>query len=133
MLEGKLQVMLYVSDLERSVEFYRDRLGFGFSGYWDDATDEVVEDWDDVEEPGYAEVTVGEDSVGLHPDPDFEPGRTRIKISFTVDDVDAIYEAAVADGVVEATEPEDFPWGARMFTITDPDGHEIDFVQPLEG
>jgi lactoylglutathione lyase len=132
MLEAKLQVMLYVSDLKRSVEFYRDRLGFGFSGYWDNATNEVVESWDDVEEPGYAEVQVGEDTVGLHPDPDFEPGRTRIKISFTVDDADAIYEAAVDEGV-EATEPRDFPWGARMFTVTDPDGHQMDFVQPLEG
>ena len=131
MLEGKLGVMLYVRDLKRSVEFYRDCLGFEFAGYWDNATNEVVEDFDDVQEPGYAEVRIGQDSVGLHPDPDFEPGRTRVKLSFTVPDADAIYDA-LADHGVETDEPKDFPWGARMFSVTDPDEHEMDFVQPLE-
>ena len=89
MLDGELGVMLYVSDLRRSAEFFRDKLGFGFQGYWDDATREVFENWDDVDD-------------------------------------------RVTSNGVDATEPQDFPWGARMFTVTDPDGHEYDFLEPLE-
>ena len=129
-MDAKLGVMLYVSDLKRSAEFYR-ALGFGFEGYWDNVTNEVVEAWEDVQEPGYAEVRAGEASLGLHPDPDFESGPVRVKPSFTVGDVDAVFDAAVRAGA-DAIEPRDFPWGARMFTVTDPDGHKIDFVQPLE-
>lgn len=131
MLDGDLGVMLYVSDLKRTAEFFRDTLGFGFEGYWDDASQTVHEDWQAVDKPGYASVTIGDDEVGLHPDPDFEPGRTRIKLSVTVEDVDALYERVRSQGV-EATEPQDYPWGARMFTVTAPDGHALDFVEPLE-
>ncbi len=132
MLDGELGVMLYVSDLKRTVEFLRDGLGFGFTGYWDNASGEVVVEWEEVEDPGYASVRIGDDEIGLHPDSDFEPGETRIKLSFTVEDVDAVHRRAVEHGV-EATEPQDRPWGARMFTVTDHDGHEYDFLTPLDG
>ena len=131
MIDAKLGVMLYVADLKESVEFYRDKLGFGFHGYWDNATNEVVEQWEDLQEPGYASVTVGEDDIGLHPHPDFEEGPANIKINFEIDDADALYEEFTSKGV-EASEPQDFPWGARMFTVVDPNGHKIDFLEHLE-
>jgi len=27
--------------------------------------------------------------------------------------------------------PKDAPWGERFFHVTDPDGHEISFAEPL--
>ena len=44
MLEGKLLPMLYVHDLVRSVEFYRDVLGFEFAGWWDESKRSFVTD-----------------------------------------------------------------------------------------
>jgi catechol 2,3-dioxygenase-like lactoylglutathione lyase family enzyme len=38
MLEGKLLPMLYVSDVPRSVAFYRDVIGFDFRGLRDEAS-----------------------------------------------------------------------------------------------
>jgi lactoylglutathione lyase len=129
-MSDAMGVMLYVSDLKASTEFFRDVLGFEFTGYWDDATQSVVQSWDEADEPGYAEVAWQGAEVGIHPDPDFESGPTTIKAYFYTDDVDGIWER-VRQTDAEATEPQDFPWGARMFTVTTPDGHQIDFLEEL--
>lgn len=51
---------------------------------------------------------------------------------FYVDDVDALFERALAAGLAPATRPADAPWRERFFHIKDPDGHEISFAQPLQ-
>lgn len=48
-----------------------------------------------------------------------------------VDDVDAMYERALAAGLSPSMEPSDAPWGERYFHIDDPDGHEVSFARPL--
>lgn len=50
---------------------------------------------------------------------------------FWVDDVDAMYERALAAGIRPDTEPADAPWGERYFHLRDPDGHEVSFARPL--
>ena len=48
-----------------------------------------------------------------------------------VDDVDAMYERAVAASLAPSMAPSDAPWGERYFHIDDPDGHEVSFARPL--
>jgi len=129
-MSDHMGVMMYVSDLKTATEFFRDALGFEFKGYWDDTTQSVVESWEAADDPGYAEVVWGDAEIGLHPDPDFESGPTTVKAYFYTTDVDAVWERATDYGA-ETTEPKDFPWGARMITVTTPDGHEIDFLETL--
>ena len=50
---------------------------------------------------------------------------------FHVADVDAFYAHALAQGLAPDTQPRDAVWGERYFHITDPDGHELSFAQPL--
>jgi catechol 2,3-dioxygenase-like lactoylglutathione lyase family enzyme len=50
---------------------------------------------------------------------------------FYVDNVDALYERALAAGLDPQFAPLDAEWGERYFHITDPDGHEISFARPL--
>ena len=50
---------------------------------------------------------------------------------FHVDNVDAMYETALAAGYPPDMPPSDAPWGERYFHITDPDGHELSFARPL--
>jgi uncharacterized glyoxalase superfamily protein PhnB len=50
---------------------------------------------------------------------------------FWVDDVDAMYQRAVAAGFDPETSPADAPWGERYFHIQDRDGHELSFARPL--
>ena len=55
------------------------------------------------------------------------------RIVFWVDDVDAMFDRAVAAGCAPLTEPADAPWGERYFHLRDPDGHELSFARPLGG
>jgi catechol 2,3-dioxygenase-like lactoylglutathione lyase family enzyme len=53
------------------------------------------------------------------------------RVIIYVSDVDALYRQALAAGFPPQFEPRDAPWGERYFHITDPDGHELSFAQPL--
>jgi catechol 2,3-dioxygenase-like lactoylglutathione lyase family enzyme len=54
------------------------------------------------------------------------------RVIFHVPDVDAFHERAVEQGLQPDAAPSDAPWGERYFHITDPDGHELSFAQPLQ-
>jgi catechol 2,3-dioxygenase-like lactoylglutathione lyase family enzyme len=49
---------------------------------------------------------------------------------FRVDDVDGLYQAVLAAGYTPAP-PQNGAWGERYFHLTDPNGHELSFAQPL--
>lgn len=53
------------------------------------------------------------------------------RVIFHVDDVDALYERAVAAGLSPRHVPRNADWGERMFAITDPSGHDLSFARPL--
>ena len=128
MAQPTLGVMLYVRDLKRSVAFYRDVMGFEFQGWWDDVNAKVVDDYDDLAQPpGYAEVRVGEQSLGLHPAESITVGE--VVVHLVVDDIRAFHATVQAAGA-EPSEPQLMPWGEWMFTVKDPDGHAWGICQP---
>lgn len=53
------------------------------------------------------------------------------RVIFHVDDVDALYAAAVEKGLTPQASPRDAPWGERMFPIFDPSGHDLSFARRL--
>ena len=53
------------------------------------------------------------------------------RLIFCVADVDALHSRLVAAGCRPDTAPRDAEWGERFFHLTDPDGHELSFAQPL--
>jgi uncharacterized glyoxalase superfamily protein PhnB len=75
---------------------------------------------------------VGDGYLNLQADPAPAP-RERIwgRVIFWVDDVDAMYERALAAGFAPETSPVDASWGERYFHIRDPDGHELSFARPV--
>ncbi len=107
------------TDLERSLAFYRDLLGF------------VVADEMRAEErlvgvllkAGAVELLLSQD--------DFAKGRDRVKgvglrlYAVTRQDVDELAAAIRARGGSLSHEPTDQPWGARDFAVDDPDGFKI--------
>lgn len=125
-----MSVMLYVRDLEASVNFYASQLGFGFKGYWDSVNQRVTAEFSQANDPAYAEVTFGDFRVALHVDREFVRTRSAFELQVGVKDVDALHAQFVA-AQVPVRPPQDFPWGARMFSLTDPDGHVWNFSQPL--
>ena len=130
MYTGKVQVALLVTDVARSVEFYTEVLGFGFSGFWDGENREIVDCWTGESAPEYAEVFAGENPVGLR-----KAGRIvtagTAEFSLCVQDVQRIYESALRMGF-DVPEPEDQPWNARTLSVRDPDGYLWHFIEKKE-
>lgn len=56
------------------------------------------------------------------PDGD-ESGDKGVWMSLWVDDVDAVSEVCVREGIEVALPPTDFPWGTREMHVRHPDGH----------
>jgi lactoylglutathione lyase len=108
-----------VNDLERSIAFYRDVLGFF-----------VKERWEEKGRLTGVEIVAGAVSLGLSQD-DFSKGRDRAKgvghrlWCTTAQDVDALADRIRRSGGRLDQGPIDAPWGARMLTITDPDGFKV--------
>jgi catechol 2,3-dioxygenase-like lactoylglutathione lyase family enzyme len=53
------------------------------------------------------------------------------RVIFYHADVDGLHAKLVAGGYQPEAAPRDAEWGERYFHITDPDGHELSFAQPL--
>ena len=107
---------LATRDMPRSVAFY-DALGFRLH-YGGGAT-------------SFTSYYVGEGHFNIVlAGPEFRPGWWGRAI-FYVNDVDALYQRAVAAGLRPEAPPRDAEWGERFFHILDPDGHELSFAHPL--
>lgn len=100
-------VNVSVSDLDRSVSFFRDRIGFPLK--FADA------------EFGYAEFDTPGAGFALVRDPPSAGRHTGI--GFTVEDLDAAY-ARLSGADVEFTRPPTHEqWGGYMAIFADPDGN----------
>jgi len=139
MFKGPIGVMLYVNDVRRSVDFYRS-LGFELKGYWDVAASRPTSDWEGPGAPVYAEVVVADASIGLMSreqaaavNPATVP-KTSVPPSaehhLQIDDPDAFHRLLTAKGY-KPTEPAETPWGWRMLSLSDPDGHRWNFYKPI--
>ena len=52
-------------------------------------------------------------------------------LEFAVEDVDAEYDRLVKLGIKPDNSPVTLPWNYRYFSVKDPDGNNLDFVQNL--
>ena len=114
---SKMSVALTVGDVERSLRFYVEALGFG-----------VQERWEEDGKLLGAMLTAGECRLGLSQD-DWKKGRDREKgvgsriYAETAQDLDAIARRAREHGG-EAEGPQE-QWGTQALTLTDPDGFKL--------
>lgn len=115
MIEEINAVTLIVSDMRRSVVFYKS-LGF------------VVEHGGPGS--GFTTFRVGRQALNLmEGDPGEVSGWGRVIL--WVDDVDAMHELALREEMIPESAPADAPWGERYFHINDPDGHQLSFARPI--
>jgi uncharacterized glyoxalase superfamily protein PhnB len=71
----------------------------------------------------------GEDHHGLHSPLDV--GRTTVMVNVYVQDIDAHYRRARAEGARIVMELEDMFWGDRRYEALDPEGHRWHFAERL--
>lgn len=125
----RLGTILAVADVDRSVAFYCDHLGFIVEALYD--------------EPPYA--TLVREGVRLslaeqgHPAPDrpgvtmvapADPSRLPVVLVLEVGDAATIHEALAGEGVAILAEPYAPPWGGLRFFLVDPDGYLVEIEQP---
>jgi predicted enzyme related to lactoylglutathione lyase len=110
------RIIVSVADLGPALAFYTGALGLA-EQY---RTDELAM----LGMPGGPEVL-------LHQRPP-TPGTAGVAASFVVDDVDAVTAAAEKAGGIVVDSPADQPWGERQSVLTDPDGHVICLVRPID-
>ena len=117
---------LTVGDIEASLAYYEGVLGFT-----------VVERWENEGKLLGASIAAGDVMLMLGQD-DWAQGRDRQKgagfrlYCTTEQDVDELAAAIKARGGELAHEPTDQPWGARDFSVVDPDGCKISISYQIE-
>jgi len=112
-----------VNDLDRSVAWYRDVLGFVVGERWEEeGTVRGIQ-----MKAGSCDIMLGQD--------DFAKGRDRRKGDgfrlwvATVQDIIALAARVKAKGWTLDREPSETPWGDWAFALTDPDGFKITVIQ----
>jgi lactoylglutathione lyase len=117
--------MVVVSDMERSVEFYRDRLGIPLK----------------FQSPDWSEFQTGTTTLALHGggiaptgpptgDPTKQAGSC--SIGFNVENVDQTYEELKARGIKFVMPPTQREGeGIKLAVCSDPDGLPIAFAQTI--
>ena len=119
--------ILFVSDLERSIAFYRDTIGLPFKfsneSYAEFATDGAK--FALYGRPQLPELLGREAPAGRVPWPQGE-------VAFFVDDPDREHDRLRRAGVEVLAPPTDRPWGERTLHVADPDGNVVELTRPKE-
>lgn len=115
-----LRPMLWTEDLDATIAFYADVLGF--------AVDEVNKDW------GWASLSLDEVSLMLA-QPNEHTSYDKIGFTgtfyFNTDDVDALWEK-LKDNARVCYSIENFEYGMREFAVYDNNGYTPQFGQELD-
>ena len=118
-----ISAQLLVSDMERSIGFYKNQLDFDVSFRYEDF---------------YAGITNNGFSIHL------KLGNTSIEernnrrdnqhldLTFSVEAIDSLYKEVVSRSVIIIQPLRDMPYG-KEFYIADPDGYIIGFIEEGEG
>ena len=117
---GKLcfnHAMIYLKDVHRGLEFYRDWLGF-----------KVIEDFRHEGKSVYARLHApgGEGTIALHQaGPGASVASDGVRLYFEVPDLDEFCRKLRSRGFYFTQQPQEMPWGWRHAYLNDPEGHEI--------
>jgi predicted enzyme related to lactoylglutathione lyase len=110
----KMSPQLLVADLDRSVDFFVEKLGFVVDFRYEDFYVGILKDGCSIHlKKGYAPLVSNADALD---------------ILFAVDDIENVYTGFVARAVTITQPLRAMPYG-REFYIADPDGHVFGFVE----
>ncbi len=118
---------LTCSDIQKSIKFYTDGLGF-----------EIVHKMEDGGKIQFVALKAGGAQIGLGQD-DFAKGKDRTKgvgvrvWLNTTQDITALAGRATAAGLKLDEGPAPLPWGPMAFAVTDPDGFKLTVSTPMAG
>jgi catechol 2,3-dioxygenase-like lactoylglutathione lyase family enzyme len=114
---------LRTTDLDRSIAFYTDKLGFELAFRYQDF---------------YAGIGAGSQTFHLKRVDDADPSIAfardgeHFHLYFAVDDIDRAALQLKEGGLRLLKDVHETPWGAREMALRDPDGHTLYFGQPVK-
>jgi lactoylglutathione lyase len=111
--------ILTVSDMSRSLAFYRDLLGF-----------ELTYTFPDEADPAFASLAVEGGKLGLGSAGDEPVESASTALWLYTDDVDGAVSRLRDAGVPVVAEPADQSWGERVASVSDPDGYVVHIGAP---
>ena len=121
-ITGVAHIALYTHDIEQARPFYKDFLGYGEPFDLTNPDGSLSLMFIKVNDRQYLEIS-----------PEKSPNTDRLNhISIEVDDVDEVYERAVAAGAEIVYPLTDDDWGLRRFFVRDPNGATINVTQHAE-
>lgn len=121
--------IIAVGDVERSVAFYSERLGFEVEALYDDppyATLGCAGTRISLAEQGHP----AEDRPGVTMNAPADPASLQVVLVLEMSGVRAAYEELSAGGVRFLAEPYSPPWGGHRCFALDPDGYLIELEEP---
>ncbi len=116
--------VLLVADLDRTVDYFQERLGFDCQVYGDPPNFAAAD-----RDAATILLALAADSERIVPNWKLVDNMWDAYIR--VDDVDAVYAEVQERGTGIDYTIYDAPHGFREFGVQDPDGHDIAFGQPL--
>ena len=121
--------ILAVADVERSVAFYRDRIGFEVEALYENppyATLALAGTRLSLAEQGHP----AEDRPGVSMAAPGDPTQANVVLVVEVDDAHAEHRRLAEAGVRFLADPYEPPWGGCRFFCVDPDGYLVEIEQP---
>lgn len=122
-------VILAVTQVDRSIAFYRDLLGFDLEARYDDppyATLARAGIRLSLAEQGHP----AEDRPGVSMVAPDDPAVARALLVLEVGDCRAVHAELEARGAKMLAPPYSPPWGGHRFFVRDPDGYLVEVEQP---
>jgi len=112
----KMSPQLAVADLDASLQFYREKLGFNLDFTYEDFYAGIIKDGHSIH------LKCGEIPK------DKGKKQDDLEILFSVDNIEGLYDELLSKSVEIVQPLRDMPYG-REFYIADPDGNIIAFVE----
>lgn len=122
---------LTVKDVKKAMHFYHSVFGFTEQEVFENDEGTIIHG-----EVKHHDAVIMMGKEGAYGDEMKTPKRSGvmcpISMYFYCEDVDSLYEHAIANGAKSIREPEDTFWGDRMATVEDPDGYQWGFGTPMK-
>lgn len=114
--------VLSCADVQATLDWYRDVLGFELSWTWDN-DDGVV---------GDAGMHRGGAGINFMLNAELAARIAGSEVMVFLSGIDALHREHTAKGAEIVSPLTDCPWGLREYTVRDPNGYLLRFAEPVE-
>ena len=122
---GYLSPTLAVRDMKKTIDFYKNSLGFRIGMLFPDADNP---EYADLSKDGMTLMFIPAANLGIGND---EKLGTGVNLYLEIDgDIDEYYAELKEKGVEIAVDIKDEPFGIRDFTVKDINGYQLTFNRP---